>query len=56
MDTVLSGVHGRTVFPGIEEPCGTCVLHGRHLGFDRNANGASGSTNLENPTIELNMK
>ena len=48
----VNGVHGRTVFPGNEEPCGKCVFHGRHLGFHRNANGA----NPENPTIEPNMK
>jgi len=35
---------------------GTCVFHGHHLGFDRNANGASRSANPENPTIEPNMK
>jgi len=32
------------------------VAHGRHLGFDRNANGGSRSTNPENPTIKPNMK
>jgi len=46
---------GELFFPGNEEPCDTCVFHGRHLGFDRNANGANRSANPDNPTTELNM-
>ena len=34
-------------FQVLKNHYGTCVFHGHHLGFDRNANGASRSANPE---------